>query len=243
MDSELLPARIEDLKRICEKNGSPKFLGFLTPSELETALDCLKGEKNYSFYGGYNGAERTVLAFLPDWCEAPVYPITALTFAYLKCDVLTHRDFLGALMALGIARETVGDILSESGRAVVFVLNDIADFTVSQINRIGKVGVTVKKGFDMPLPGLGQKQSFSVTVASLRVDCAVAALCGFSRREALEKINDKYVTLNSICVKKPTVGIEAGNTLTVRQKGRFEITSCEETSKKGRIILRYNKYI
>ena len=76
----------------------------------------------------------------------------------------------------------MGDILIESGRTVVFVLSDIADFIVSQISLIGRVGVTVKKGFDMPLPSLGQKQASSVTVASLRLDCAVAALCGFKKR-------------------------------------------------------------
>ena len=243
MDSELLPARVKDLKYLCEKTSAPKFFGFLTPDELATATRCLKCEEGYAFYGGYDAAERTVLAFLPDWCDTPAYPITALTFTYRKCDALAHRDFLGALMALGIARETVGDILIESGRTVVFVLSDIADFIVSQISLIGRVGVTVKKGFDMPLPSLGQKQASSVTVASLRLDCAVAALCGLSRKEANEKICDGCVMVNSICIQKPTAVIASGSTLTVRQKGRFEITACEELSKKGRIILRYNKYI
>lgn len=243
MDSELLPARVGDLKHLCEKTSSPKFLGFLTPDESALVLRCLKNEKNYAFYGGYDGAERTVAAFLPEWCVTPVYPITALTFTYRKCDLLTHRDFLGSLMALGIARETVGDILLESGRTVAFVLSDIADFIVSQISRIGRVGVTVKKGFDMPLPSLSKKQAFSATVASLRLDCAVEALCGFSRKEASDKIIDGLVTVNSLCVQKPTSCIESGSTLTVRQKGRFEITACEELSKKGRIILRYNKYV
>lgn len=243
MDSELLPARIQDLKNACEKSLSPKFLGFLTSDELSVALKCLNSDNGYAFFGGYNGAERTVLAFLPDWCEEPIYPITALTFKYRQCDILAHRDFLGSLMALGIARETVGDILIENGRAVVFVLNDIADFIVSQISKIGRVGVSIEKGYTGTLPSLSKKQSFSVTVASMRLDCVISALCGFSRKEATQKIADGYVTVNSINIEKSTYIVTPNSNVTVRQKGKFEITSCDEVSKKGRIILRYNKYV
>lgn len=243
MDSELLPARIKDLKYLCQKTSSPKFLGFLTVDELSLALRCLKSDTGYTFFGGYECAERTVLAFLPDWCDTPVYPITALTFTYRNCDNLTHRDFLGSLMAQGIARETVGDILVESGRAVVFVLSEISDFIISQIHKVGNVGVSVTKGFENPLPSLGKKETFSVTVASTRLDCVVAALCTLSRKEANEKIINGFVSVDSVCIEKPTYTVSAVSTVTVRKKGRFEITSCDEYSKKGRIILRYNKYV
>lgn len=243
MDSELLPARISDLQYLCEKSSVPKFLGFLTPDELALATKCLNNGSKYAFSGGYSSAERTVLAFLPDWCEEPVYPITALTFTYRKVDVLSHRDFLGSLMALGIARETVGDILVEPGRTVVFVLNEVSDFIISQLVKIGRVGVTISKGFDLPLPSLGKKQEFSLTVASLRLDCVVSALCGFSRKEASEKICDGLVTVNSVCCQKTTFSVSEGSNITVRQKGKFEIVSCDGYSKKGRIILKYNKYI
>lgn len=243
MDIELLPARVQDLKFSCKKSSSPKFLGFLTSDELSVALKCLNCNNGYAFFGGYDGAERTVLAFLPDWCEEPIYPITALTFKYRQCDILAHRDFLGSLMALGIARETVGDILIENGRAVVFVLNDIADFIVSQISKIGRVGVSIEKGYTGSLPSLSKKQSFSVTVASMRLDCVISALCGFSRKEAAEKIADGYVVVNSVCTQKSTYSVMSNCNITVRKKGKFEITCCDEVSKKGRIILRYNKYI
>ncbi len=243
MDSELLPARVEDLKYLCQKTSSPKFLGFLTPDELSVSLKCLKNDKNYSYFGGYEGAERTVLAFLPDWCDEPIYPITALTFTYRKCDTLSHRDFLGALMALGITRETIGDILVESGRAVVFVLSDIVDFVVSQINKIGRVGVNVSVGFENPLPSISKKLSFSTTVASLRLDCVVSALCGCSRKDAAQIISEGFVFVNSVCINKITFNLTANSSLAVRQKGKFEITACDEFSKKGRIILKYNKYV
>lgn len=243
MNVKLLQPRIQDLKHNCEKTSSPKFLGFLTSDELSLALGFLKNNSGYEYYGGYDNAERTVLAFLPDWCDSPTYPITALTFKYRECDTLGHRDFLGALMSLGITRETVGDILIGRGKTVIFVLNDIADFIISQITKIGRVGVNVSKGYELPLPNLSKKESFCVTVASMRLDGVVSALCGFSRKEAVEKITEGYVIVNSVCIEKTTYTVTSNDNITVRQKGKFEITSCDEFSKKGRIVLKYNKYV
>lgn len=243
MDSELLPARIRDLISLCEKTSTPKFFGFLTPAEVSVAIKQLKPTDKYKFFGGYDGAERAMLAALPDWCDEPAYPIAAFTFTYRKCDSLTHRDFLGALMALGIARETVGDILVESGRAVVFVCEDVSNFICSQINKIGNVGVKIMPGFSEPLPQRGQKQEFTTTVASTRLDCVVSAMCGVSRKDASDKIDEGFVSVNSIVREKPTYTVMSDDTITVRQKGRFEIVSCDEHSKKGRIILKYSKYV
>ncbi|MBR3909604.1 MAG: RNA-binding protein, partial [Clostridia bacterium] len=90
---------------------------------------------------------------------------------------------------------------------------------------------------------LGIKQEFNVTVASTRIDCVVAAICNMSRNIATEKITDGLVSVNSICVTKPTLTIREGDKISIRQKGRFEIISHNGYSKSGRIILKYNKYV
>ncbi len=243
MDSELLPARVNDLANLCHKTSSPKFLGFLTPSETAAVKSQAQSMGRHNFYGGYLGAERTMLCFMPDWCDDPVYPITAFTFTYRNCDTLSHRDFLGALMALGITRETVGDILVEAGRAVVFVHSDVAGYVSSQINKIGNVGINMTQGYTEPLPSLGKKQQFTSSVASTRLDCVVAALCNASRSDAANRISEGLVSVNSVCCQKVTCTISDNDIVTIRQKGRFEIVSCDMHSKKGRIILKYNKYI
>lgn len=243
MDNKLLPARVNDLANLCYKTATPKFLGFLTPPETAIAQKQAERLGRHCFYGGYDGAERTMLCFLPDWCDEPSYPITALTFTYRICDKLSHRDFLGALMALGITRETVGDILVEEGRTVVFVHSDVAGYVLSQIGKIGNVGVNITTGFDQPLPSCGKKQEFTTTIASTRLDCVVAAMCNNTRSDAITRINDGMVLINSVCFQKVTHTVSKGDIITIRQKGRFEIVSCDEHSKKGRIILKYNKYI
>lgn len=243
MDIKILPARIEDMALQCERTNSPKFLGFLSANEAAVASLSLKANIKHKLFGGFDGAERTMLCLLPDWCDEPMFPITAITFVYRKCDNLSHRDFLGALMALGINRETVGDILIEQGRAVVFALDDIADFIMSQADKIGSVGVRTQKGYDLPLPGASKTEEHTDTVASLRLDCVVASICNCSRNMALQAISDGRVAVNSICALKSTVNIKCGDVITVRKSGRFKIMSCGEYSKKGRTILRYNKYI
>ena len=90
---------------------------------------------------------------------------------------------------------------------------------------------------------MGKKLECSETVASVRLDCVVAAICNMSRTQASEKITDGLVMVNSVCITKPTLSVRAYDKITIRQKGKFEILSCNEMSKKGRIILKYNKYI
>lgn len=242
MDINLLPARIKDLKEISYKSNSPKFIGFLTVEETAVAVKQFASCNEYTLFGGYEDAERVVLGVLPDWCDECSFPVKAITFKYRECDKLSHRDFLGALMSLGIARETVGDILVASGRTVVFVRDDILSFVMTQINKIGNVGVETVEGYTEPLPQTGEKLPFVATVASMRIDCVVATVCNVSRNCATEKIADGCVFINSICVTKPTTIVRAGDKVTVRKTGKFYITDCDQYSKKGRIILKYDKY-
>ena len=243
MDIKLLPARVDDLKEISRKSNAPKFIGFLTPEEAAVAIKCFKHGENYRLCGGYEGAERVMLGVLPDWCDEPFFPIKPITFPYRDCDRLSHRDFLGALMSLGVTRESIGDILLENGRTVVFVADDISKFVMTQLSKVGNVGVTLSEGYCDPLPQVGEKQSFSTTVASTRIDGVVAAICNMSRNGATEKIADGFVSVNSVCVTKSTISVKAGDKITIRKKGRFEIISCDGYSKSGRIILKYNKYV
>ena len=244
MDIALLTARIRDISDRAQKTDSPQFLGFLSEDSAQIAADMLKNSNlKFSFYGGYEEAKRVYLACLPDWCENVEYPISALTLKYNKAYSLSHRDFLGAVIALGIDRDKIGDILIDSGRAVMFISREIAPFVKEQLEKVGRVGVTAEDGFCPPLPVISLKKEFSDTIASARLDCVVAAICSVSRNTALELINDSRVIVNSFTQQKATSKVSSGDTVSVRGKGKFEILSADEFSKKGRIILKYTKYI
>ena len=201
METELLTARITDTTGICERTSKPKFLGFLSPEEAVLAQRLLKNTAcRTEYFGGFKDASRVMLGCFPDWAQENSFPISALTFKYRENDTLSHRDFLGSLMALGIKRETVGDILTEHGRAVVFVTEEIREYIKSQVTKIGRTGVAVTDGYTEPLPKGDSLAEFTDTAASDRIDCVISALCGFSRSGALGALAEGIVTVNSVTV-------------------------------------------
>lgn len=244
MEQDYFIDRIKDTAEQSFRNNIFKFLGFLSEEECVLAERTLeKINVDFSFFGGYDDAKRKILAFLPEWATDVEYPITALSFSFRKEDKLSHRDFLGSLMALGIKRETVGDILIEDGKAIVFVLNEIADYIINEISKIGRTGVTVTKGIIGEIPQSDTLVDFTDTIASVRLDCVVSSLASTSRNKANEIIELGKVCVNSQIVFKTTKTIVNGDVITIRGKGKFIIDSVDEKTKKNRIILKYKKYV
>ncbi len=244
MDTGLLSARISDLVTRADRTGAPQFLGFVTPTEVALCDSVLKKERIcYDFFGGHTDAERTMLCVHTAECENPVYPITPVSFTYSKNYSLAHRDFLGSVMALGIARECVGDILAGDGYAVMFLKKEIADFVVSQISKIGSVGVDVKKGVTSRLPDADTEKRFTSTVSSLRLDCVVSAVYSLSRNKSSELIEAGLVSLDGMAVTKLTAAVSSGQKLCLKGKGRVRIGSVTDKSRKGRIIIEYFKFM
>ena len=243
MDSSILKARIDDLLNYVVLNDKPKYFGFLSAEETAFAQKYL-ADKNvkFSFFGGDDSCERTILGCFPDWLENPVFPITALTVTYRTVDILHHRDFLGALMGLGIKRETIGDILIEQGRAVIFLINEVANYVCVNLKKVGNTGVTVNNGLIEALPQNDQMTLVRTTVSSLRIDCVISALCNCSRNTAVTMIENKLVAVNSFITEKITKTIENDDVISVRHKGKFKIISVDKRTKKDRFVLEYKKY-
>ncbi len=244
MHESLLAPRIEDALNITDKTGAPHFVGFLTPEQCAQATLVAAGRRHL-FSGGYEQSDRKIFAALPDWCDEDfaTFPITPVTVTFRSSDKLSHRDFLGTLMSLGITRESVGDILIEAGRAVIFLNSDIYSYVSANLEKVGGVGVQLSEGFSEPLPGLGRLADFSDTVSSLRLDCVVCALAGISRAGAVQFIELKKVSVNGTVSEKTTKTVGEGDKITLRGVGKFIIGDVSGLSKKGRVILHYKKYI
>jgi len=244
MDSSMLFARVDDTADICRRTNKCKYMGFLSGEQAVAVKNYLeKRNVKFNLFGGYCGAERVMLGCFPDWAEGTEFPISAVTFKYRKIDNLSHRDFLGSLMGLGITREKVGDILIEEGRAVAFLDEDIVNFVISQLEKIGRTGVTVSLGFEGELPIGDKLTESSTTVASARLDCVVSAISGLSRGVATEKISQGLVSVNSFVTEKITYSVSEGDIITVRGKGKFIISSLDGRTRKNRVVLNYKKYI
>lgn len=236
--------RVKDAINLCYLKSVPRFVGFLSPSEAAEVTPLLSSSKHF-YFGGYDMAERTYLGIFPDWCEISeeLFPITPVSFTFKECYKLTHRDFLGTLMSLGIKRSAVGDIVIENGYAVAFVNSDITDYIVSQISKVGGVGVKVQVEAEVDVTKNSKFLECSATVSSNRVDSVVAALITKGRTKAVELIAEGAVSINSKQVSKNTQSLNCGDVVSIRKYGKFLITSAESKTKKGRLIIEWKKYI
>ncbi len=232
---ELFYSKLDDAVCLCLTRQKPYFFSFMSERRQAVAENYLKSVcfENYSFFGGYENSERKVLGLFYD--TSIDFPVSALEFTFRSCDKLTHRDFLGALMSLGIERETIGDILVEDGRCIIFVKSELKDYIVSQIFKIGNVGVKIKDADLSKLPvGRGVEENF-YTVTSLRLDNIVAAISGLSREKTKTLILSGNVSVNFIQNQNVSHTMRQGDSLTIRGKGKFILDAVLGETKKGRI--------
>lgn len=242
----VLEAHLRDAARLAQSGGKPGFVGFLDERQAEAARGfMLDLGASFLLWGGYEEAERALLGVFPDFMEpdAKRCPVSTVTASYRRADVLTHRDFLGALLHLGIARETLGDILVEEGRCVFFCRDEILSFVLSQTEKIGGVGVKLSPGAEEPLPVLHRFEEFSAVVASARLDCAVSAAVGTSREKAADKIRAGFVMLDHEAAGSPSAPVKEGCKISVRGTGRFILDTVGPVTKKGRLRIAGRKYI
>lgn len=246
MDDAVLEAKLKDAVRIAE-HGRLHFVGFLDERQAGVAQSCMRraGFSNYLLWGGYEEAERVLFGAFPDYLEAcpQEFPLETITASYRGCDQLTHRDFLGALLSKGVVRETLGDILVEPGRAVLFARAEIADFLLQQTEKIGRVGVKLARGAQEPLPEAHTFAPFSGVVASARLDCIAALAVGLSREKAAGLISAGLVMLNHEVVTSVSTQVPEGAKLSVRGKGRYILDRVGPVTKKGRLSVAGRKYI
>ena len=200
------------------------------------------------FYGGYADAERMIAVFLPDYigestplghfsAEPEDSPLTVLRLTKKKgAPALTHRDYLGSLMALGIRREVTGDILVRENGADVIVLRSMAEFIENNLSQAGRSSLTVKQvpvgEMIVPDPDIKER---NVSVASLRLDTVISAAFGISRGKSMEAVKSGIVFVNGLEIMKPDSILDEGDTIVLRHKGRVIIRSVGGRTGKGRI--------
>ena len=254
-EDRLLLARVEDAARLCALKSVPRFVGFLDERQGAVALAAARRMPALAaarLYGGYPDAERTVLGFLPDWCEDPegeeaealfpLCPVTCTWRADRAAKPLSHRDFLGTLMSLGIKRESVGDILVGEGIAVLFLLRDVLPYVLTQLGKVGGAGIEAKEGRPAELPGASAFLEITDTVASPRLDAVTASLIKSSRGKAEELLAAGLVSLDGLPCDKPTRTVPEGAVIKIRGTGKFVIDALSDRTKKGRLMLRARKY-
>ena len=241
------------------RNGEITYTAFLTPAEqhaLMRAMPWAKSEMHVD--GGYAAAERARIFFLPPFlAEADEETLTAcLADAKEDCLIplrlqgsgfreLHHKDYLGAVLNLGIERDALGDLcVTDAHTAILFCDRVMARFLTENLTRVANDAVRVTTATLSPDFDGGRKfLPVTDTVASARADGVVAALANLSREKAQALFREGLIEIDYERAEKPDQQLQAPCVIVIRGKGKFILRSLSEQTKKGRIRLLADKYL
>ena len=251
-DDRLLLAKVLDRAEQAQRRNIPAATDFLSPQQQMQTLDLLRlagvPETAYARLGGYDGAERNLFLFLPDWLDREdadsQSPIRCLRASFRAEYALTHRDFLGSLMGMGIVREKVGDILVGPDSADLVVLDTVEDFLLQSWDSAGraKLTVTAIEPCHIHIPEV-KCQEVRDTVSSLRLDAVASTGFKMARGKAADLITSGRVQVNWRECTKPDKLLSAGGTVSARGFGKFELTEVGGVTKKGRTSIVLKRYV
>lgn len=247
-EEKLITAKVEDLFDLCDKYSSEKFSSFLDGGELAVVEDNVKFPYGFNtmLWGGYKNAEHKIIGVFPEWieAEAELFPIDILHIKNNGKKELSHRDYLGALMSLGIERSKMGDILvSDTSDAYVFLSEDISGYVSDNLTKVGNCGVSAKKIDVLPHEASPKMRELNVVCTSLRGDAVVGAICDVSRKESSSMINGGAVKINHRLFENGAKNLCEGDLISVRGYGRFVLQSIGNVTRKGRLHIVVSKYI
>lgn len=247
-EEEILARHFVDLSRQADQKGIVTYSDFLNLNE-QNIFHSLIPElySGYQLFGGYEYAERQMIAFLPDALLFPAdHPIACCRIAPVNrkfAEELSHRDVLGSLMSLGIERGQLGDILVKDDRVYVFCHKRILAFLMEELTRIRHTNVELSVVDASEANIRPEVELCECIVTSNRLDSIVAAVYKLSRSTASELIKKGCVFVNGRELASGSYVCKPEEIVSVRGYGRIQFLEvCGET-KKGRLKVRFYRYV
>lgn len=259
-EDTLLLANIKDkIEQTLNKNMLTNTLFLDSRQQILAESLCKRGkEPKAFFYGGYPDAERRVGVFLPDYIGADDLtgladhfaqnpddnPLALLRIGKDSFSTLNHRDYLGSIMALGVKREMLGDILVRDDGCDIVVLKSIVKFLENNLQKAGRGTLSAEIiGVQAIIIPEQKTQDILCVVASLRLDSAVSAAYNISRALAAEAINKGLVSVSGVQTQKTDAKIAQGDKIVLRGKGKVVVKELAGQTKKGRLKILFQKFI
>lgn len=250
-EDELLKKRFAELAKRAGNGARFFFTSFLDLASQDILHRTMREEGTvnmYSVFGGYDGAERVMARFgnVEEFGYEEDYPICAVRifpagekFAF----ELSHRDYLGALMNIGIERSTLGDIIISGKEATVFCTNGVSGMICSDLTRVGHnvVRTETVAVFDACINR--EYEEMSVLVNSVRLDAVISKLYNLSRQESNELFSSSRVYINARLAQNNSIEPKEGDVVSVRGFGKFIYDGVAYENKKGKLNLKLRKYI
>lgn len=230
-----------DLSRRAQNSGRTVFSDFLGLSEL-SVLKGMRLLPSPHFWGGFTDAERVVAAF--GECENEDFPVCLILIKPVNkkfADGLSHRDFLGSIMALGIKRDVIGDIIVNENCGYVFCIENIADYIAENLNEVKHTTVKAERCTELPTFAVPEPETAEYIVSSRRLDVLTAAVFGLSRKSAGELFAKEKVFVNG-CLKNASYTVADKDSITVRGFGKFVFVKESRRTKKERAVVQIKVY-
>ena len=244
----MLLAKLWDKINAGIRRNTPASTGFLSPRELDMCRYLFGHQEGLTTFGGYESAERRMLVYLPEYLDEEYLmgedsPVTCLRATFYKGECPSHRDFLGALMGAGIARETVGDICVGKGSCDFFVTAEIAPYLLDHFSNAGRSHLSVSaialQEAKIPEP---EVKVIRDTLASMRLDCVISSGFRIGRSLAGEYISQGRAFIDGLPCQKADKTVSEGTVISLRGLGKIRLETVHGYTKKDRIsvtILRY----
>ena len=236
--------RLQELALRAAYGRGAQFTRFLEPSAWEDARRAAgQAGVHVGFYGGYPGSERCLAAFFDgDEPEIGEWPVTALRLEWnAKFARPAHRDLLGAVMGLGIERETTGDIAMGTWRgddcAYLFCAPEVADYLCRNLQSAGRAALKVSVAAETPSLKPPEGTFLRITVQNERLDAVLAAACRLSRSEAQRLVAAGLVKLNHVPCLRGDARLSEGDLISARGFGRVRVDRFDGESRRGRHIV------
>ena len=248
-DDKILLAKLWDKITLGLRKNISANTHFLAPRELDMSRYLFGQQDGLRSFGGYPEAERQMLVYLPDYLDDTFLwsddsPVACLRASFYQSDSLSHRDFLGALMSIGISRDAIGDILVIQNSCDFFVIAEVAPYVLQTLNQAGGAKLQVSQ---IPISDAQVSKSETLqikdTLASLRLDSVLAAGFRISRSTAVQCINAGKAAINGLPCDKPDKALEEGCKISLRGYGKIKLSSINGITKKGRYSVIIDRYI
>ncbi len=239
-DHTLIKARFDDAVKNAAP-GKPCFFGFLDEFQRELLRPAAEkltriGAVRVAFWGGYEGAERVMAGVFAEEPDLSLFPIKAVRIGHdKKFGALCHRDYLGAITALGIARERIGDIATDGDGATVFCTEALAQLLKNELKTVGKRGVRVDFTGEKCYNFTHHRERREIIVASARLDAVLAALLHLSRESAVAFIHEGKVRVNGAEQTDKSAVLRDGAVFSVTGKGKFRFTGATVGGRKNKL--------
>lgn len=249
-EEEFLKKRLLDLAEQSYRTSQFTFTPFLSQQEQAVYYQLgqdLAGVRS-ELSGGVEGCERQVLRFGDEESlgyEVP-FPICCIEIKpVLKkfSDALSHRDYLGALMNLGIERNTLGDIMQREQSAYLFCLDKVADYILDNLTQIKHTSVRCQRLEEMPEAVKPQREAVNLVVTSMRIDVIVAKLYHLSRSQSQELFREKKIFVNGRLTENNSGLLKEEDVVSVRGYGKFICGGCSHQTRKGNLNITIWRYI